>query len=147
MGFYVLKFTVPANTPEESPLEEKLPITGGILHQVTVTIPPGHAGLTGVAIDHGLHQIAPTNQNEWFRGDDVPYSYPEYIELSPDTRELVLRGFNLDDTNDHSFVIAVGIMPAEIYNAVIGLREDLQPMISATAAMWNIFKPPGSQVQ
>ncbi len=142
MSFYSLVFTVPKNTAEESPLEQKLPVTGGILHQVSVVIPPGHAGLTGCAIDVGLHQIAPTNQNEWFRGDDVPFSYQEYVELPPDTRELVIRGYNLDDTYDHGFVIAVGIMPAEIYNAILGLREDLRPMITNMAFLAQFVQPP-----
>ncbi len=142
MSFYSLVFTVPANTPETSPYEQKLPVTGGILHQVSVFIPPGHAGLTGCAIDEGLHQIAPTNQNEWFKGDDVPFSYDEYVELPPDTRELVLRGFNTDDKNDHGFVIAVGILPAEIYNAILGLREDMQPMIANMALLAQFFTAP-----
>lgn len=142
MGFYSLVFTVPKNTAEDQPYEQKLPVTGGILHQVSVSIPPGHAGLTGVAIDEGLHQIAPTNQNEWFKGDDVHFSYPEYIELPPDARELVLRGFNTDDTYDHGFVIAVGIMPAEIYNAILGLREDLQPLIADMASLAAFILPP-----
>lgn len=144
MSFYSLVFTVPKNTAEESPYEQRLPVTGGILHQVSVVIPPGHAGLTGVAIDQGLHQIAPTNQNEWFKGDDVPYKYDEYVELPPDTRELVLRGFNTDDTYDHSFVIAVGILPVEIYNAILGLREDMQPLIANMAALAQFFSAPKS---
>jgi hypothetical protein len=142
MSFYSLVFTVPKNTAEEAPYEQKLPVTGGILHQVSVVIPPGHAGLTGCALDQGLHQIAPTNQNEWFRGDDVRFSYDEYVELPPDTRELVLRGFNLDTLYDHGFVIAVGILPAEIYNAILGLREDLAPMISNMASLAAFFGHP-----
>ncbi len=144
MSFYSLVFTVPKNTAETSPYEQKLPVTGGILHQVSVFIPPGHAGLTGCAIDQGLHQIAPTNQNEWFKGDDVRFSYDEYVELPPDTRELVLRGFNTDDTNDHGFVIAVGILPVEIYNAIVGLREDMQPMIANMAALAQFFSASNS---
>ncbi len=142
MSFYSLVFTVLKNTAEETPYEQKLPITGGVLHQVSIQIPAGHAGLTGVAIDQGLHQIAPSNQNEWFKGDDVRFSYDEYVELPPDTRELVLRGYNLDTLYDHSFVIGVGVLPVEIYSAIVGLREDLQPMIANMTTLAAFFGPP-----
>lgn len=145
MSFYSLVFTVPKNTAEETPYEQKLPASGGILHQVSVLIPPGHAGLTGCAIDDGLHQIAPTNQNEWFRGDDVHFSYPEYHELSASTRELILRGFNLDDTYDHSFIIAVGIMPKKTYDAILLLSENMQPMIDNIAYLTKFFLPPAAK--
>lgn len=142
MSFYSLVFTVPKNTAEEEPYEQKLPCTGGVLHQVSILIPAGHAGLTGIAIDEGLHQVAPSNQNEWFKGDDVHYLYPEYHELPPDTRELTLRGFNLDTLYDHSFVIGVGIMPKATYDAILGLRADLAPMIANMANLAAFFGPP-----
>ncbi len=144
MSFYSLVFTVPRNTAETSPYEPKLPVSGGILHQVSILIPAGHAGLTGCAIDEGLHQIAPSNQNEWFKGDDVRFTYPEYIELPRDTRELVLRGFNLDDTYDHSFVIGVGIMPAAVYNALLNLAASMQPLIANVSQLTQFFQPPAS---
>ncbi len=142
MSFYSLVFTVPKNTLEETPYEQKLPISAGILHQVSVVIPPGHAGLTGCAFDIGLHQIAPTNQNEWFRGDDARFNYPEYIEIMLGERELVLRGFNLDTLYDHGFVIGVGIMPKQIYDTILGLRQDLAPMIANMASLKSFFDMP-----
>lgn len=135
-------FTVPKNTDEHNPVEDALPISGGILHQVNIKIPAGHAGLTGVAIDSGLHQIAPSNQNEWFKGDDATFSYPEYIDLPSDTRELVLRGFNTDTLYDHSFVIGVGIMPKKIYDAILTLSESMQPMITDMALLAQFFGQP-----
>lgn len=142
MSFYSLVFTVPKNTAEEAPYEQKLQISAGILHQVSVVVPPGHAGLTGCALDIGLHQISPTNQNEWFKGDDVHFTFPEYIEIPDGTRELNLRGFNLDTLYDHGFVIGVGIMPAEIYNSMLQLSKDLQPMIDNMASLAAFFSPP-----
>lgn len=142
MSFYSLVFTVPKNTAEEAPYEQKLQISQGVLHQVSIVIPPGHAGLTGCALDIGLHQIAPTNQNEWFRGDDVHFSFPEYIEIPAGERELNLRGFNLDTLYDHGFVIGVGIMPKEVYDAILGLREDLAPMIANMASLAQFFSAP-----
>lgn len=142
MSYYSLVFTVPKNTAENSPVEDKLPISGGILHQVSIKIPAGHAGLTGVAIDSGLHQIAPSNQNEWFKGDDAMFSYPEYIELPSDSRELVLRGFNTDTLYDHSFVIGVGIMPKKIYDAILILSDSMKPMIADMAILAQFFQQP-----
>jgi hypothetical protein len=141
MSFYSLVFSIPKNTAENAPFEQKLQISQGVLHQISVVIPAGHAGLTGCALDIGLHQISPTNQNEWFKGDDVHFTFPEYIEIPDGTRELNLRGFNLDTLYDHGFVIGVGIMPKEVYDAILGLRQDLAPMINNMASLAAFFSP------
>ena len=144
MSFYSMVFTIPKNTSENDPYEQKLQISSGILHQVSVVIPPGHAGLTGCALDIGLHQIAPTNQNEWFKGDDTRWMYPEYIEIPPGEHELNLRGYNTDDTYDHSFILGVGILPVQIYNAILQLSESMQPMIADMASLAKFFALPQS---
>lgn len=143
MSFYSYVFTIPKNTAEEAPYEQKLQISQGVLHQVSVVIPPGHAGLTGCALDIGLHQISPTNQNEWFRGDDVHFTFPEYIEIPEGTRELILRGFNLDTLYDHGFVIGAGIMPKSVYDAILGLRQDIVPMIKNIESITAFLSIPG----
>ena len=135
-------FTVPRNTLETAPFEQNLKISSGILHQVSVVIPPGHACLTGCALDIGLHQIAPTNQNEWFKGDDTRWMYPEYIEIPPGEHELNLRGYNTDDTYDHAFILGVGILPIHVYNAITNLSESMRPMISDMDSLAKFFSPP-----
>jgi hypothetical protein len=142
MSFYSLAFTVPQNTPETKPYEQPIPITPGILHQVLVSIPPGHKGLTGCAIDDGLHQVAPSNQNAWFTGDRIDFVYPEYIEIPPSTTSLGLRGYNLSDHADHTFIIGIGIMPVEVYNAILDLANMLAPIVPALTGLASFFKPP-----
>lgn len=144
MGFYSAKFTVPMNTPETTPYEEKLKITGGVVHQVIVGIPPGHKGYTGMAIDAGLHQIAPTNQNTWLTGDNINFAYPEYIPLPTGITEMTLRGYNTSTLHDHSFVVGVGIMPQEVYDAWMQLAKVMQPMIADIAGLAKFFSPPQS---
>lgn len=141
MSFYSLDFTVPKNTLETAPYEQKLPIRPGILHQVRVQIPPGHAGLTGCAIDHGLHQLAPTSQNSWFRGDDSVFEYPEWVEIRQGMGEIGLRGYNLDDTFDHTFMISVGVLPEWAINSAIRVSEQLEPIGENILSLAKFFKP------
>ena len=142
MSYYSLIFTVPKNTAEETPVEQKLLVHPGILHQVSVLIPPGHAGLTGVAIDAGLHQIAPSSQNTWFMGDDSLFSYPEWIEITQGLAEIGIRGFNVDDTYNHSFVIGVGVLPESALNAAIQIGDALNPLSAGISQIAKFFSPP-----
>lgn len=145
MGYYSLKFTVPKNTAEENPIQQKIPVISGVLHQVLVHIPTGHKKVTGMAIDEGLHQLYPTNQNEWFTGNDLTYLYPDYHELSKGTRELVLRGYNTSTLYDHDFIVGIGIMPKEVYDSWMQLSKAMQPMIENMATLTQFFAPPKQQ--
>ncbi len=111
MSFYSQIFTVPKNTPTIVPYTESYKVMSGIINQITVIVAPGHAGLTGCAIDMGLHQIAPVSGAEWFAGDDSVFNYSEYIEVSSDDTMLTLRGYNLDDTYNHAFIVAISVLP------------------------------------
>ncbi len=142
MSFYSLVFTVPKNTLEENPYQQKLKISQGIIHQVNVLIPAGHKGLTGCGIDIGLHQIAPTNQNEWFHGSGVMFSYPEHVEVPDGVTELNLRGYNLDDTNNHEFVVAVGVLPADLLMNAQALYDLFKPFLQTLQDLSGFFAPP-----
>lgn len=142
MSFYSLKFTVPKNTAETAPFEQKLPISPGIIHQVSVYIPPGHKGVTGCALDFGLHQIAPTNQNQWFTGNSVHYLYPEHIQIPDGTRELGLRGYNTSLNNDHTFMIAVGVLPSDVLLSLEALPELLSPILLEVQKLNSFFGAP-----
>ena len=137
-------FTVPKNTSEENPHDQHLQIRPGILHQVSILIPPGHAGLTGVALDIGLHQIAPSTQNSWFHGDEVLFSYAEYIEIGQGMPEIVLRGYNLDDVYNHAFVVGIGVLPERSLNAALDIGKSLDPISKSTALLADFFRRPGA---
>lgn len=111
MSFFSAQVTVPKNTAQASPHTETLEIQTGIIHRVYVRIPSGHAGLSGVRLLQGLHQVSPTSGSEWWTGDDMAVDYDEHIEVGGNAPELTIEAYNLDDTYAHTFVIGVGVLP------------------------------------
>ncbi len=114
MSYFSKVITVPKNTTAAVPLVTDYSIQSGIIHRVDIRIPAGHAGLTGIRVLRGLHQIAPVTGEEWFIGDDTLLSYPEHIEIRETPFELTIEAYNTDDTYDHAFIVGMGVLPAEI---------------------------------
>lgn len=105
MTIYHAVLTVPSNTPQDSPAQDSLVVEGDILEKVTIQIPSGHAGLTGIRIKYGIKQIIPKEEDTWIKGDNVVLVlYPLY-ELPEFYCRLIVEGYNNDDTYNHSFYI------------------------------------------
>ncbi len=91
-------------------LKTDLKLTAGIIHQIDIVFPTGCAGLLYVALNHGLHQIWPTNDKEYFHTDGEAISFKEFYELPSAENVLSVYTYNLDDTYPHSVIIRLGIL-------------------------------------
>lgn len=109
---YSFSINTPANTPYINRLKTDLKLAAGIIHQVELVFPPGCAGLLHAAINHGLHQIWPTNPGEYFHADAETISFEEFYELITETNVLTVYTYNLDDTYTHSVIVRLGILKA-----------------------------------
>ncbi len=141
MSFFAKTITVPKNTPSTSPLADTIEIQAGVIHRVRVSIPSGHAGLTGIHILRGLHQIAPTSGTEWFTGDDAAVDYQEFIEVLESPFMLYLEAYNEDDTYDHTFVVSIGVLPRYVLLPQEILQSVLQTMSSLLQSVSGWFSP------
>jgi len=106
MGDYHFHFTIPKNTPLSNPVELKIEIEGEVLDTISYLIPSGWQALAHFAVFYGQIQIWPEIEGEWVTGDnlfkEVPIKWP-----IPDGRAvLTLRGYNEDDTYDHTVYIS-----------------------------------------
>jgi len=105
MPIYVTTITTPANTSKTLPKEVYFEIKGEFLSEVQIVIPPGHAGLTGIAVFYGIHQLFPLPRGEWLSGEDERISFPERWEIPFAKASLRILTYNEDDTYGHSFII------------------------------------------
>lgn len=103
--------TIPANTTAAAPTTVMLRIAHGIISKIMVRPRPGHAGLAHCVILHHEHQIAPSTENMDFAGDTFPIDWEEYYEVYQPPYELKIKGWNEDDTYEHTFDIFVAILP------------------------------------
>ncbi len=145
MSYYSKVITVPKNTSQNNPFKDTLDIQFGVIHRVHVSIPSGHAGLTGVRLLKSIHQIAPTSGSEWFTGDDSKIEYNEYIEIPEGPFSLNIEAYNEDDTYDHTFIVGVGVLPAWALLPSIRLAEVIAPIGEFIQALGRFFGMPGGK--
>lgn len=123
--FYSFDLEIPANTAEDEPVELTAGLTWGVLTHVELEFPPGCAGLAKVAILHRRHQIWPTNIDRWFYTDGRIISWDDFFELLEPPFDLVLLGYNDDDTYPHTPIVRFEVLPLVAAMARYGIAQGL----------------------
>ena len=125
--------TIPKSTLSTAPTTEMLGIAHGIITKIMVRPRPGHAGLAHCVILHHEHQIAPSTESMEIHGDTFPIDWEEYYECYQPPYELKIKGWNDDDTYEHTFDIFVAVLPRKavlalaIVDAIKGVFGMLSP--------------------
>jgi len=99
---YQRSITVPANTPQSSPIVENIELRGEVIKRATVFFPSGCFALVRVAVYQGLKQIAPYEEGRWIVGDDEEIELLTRYVLYEQPTTLTLKLWNEDDTFDHT---------------------------------------------
>jgi hypothetical protein len=99
---YYLTPQIPAGTPQSAPVSTPWPLEDNQLIKISIEVPDGHCGLTGVRILWSQQQIVPFANNSFFVANDrtIDYQFDDYITSSG----LVVQGFNTD-IFPHTFYI------------------------------------------
>lgn len=105
--FYDYNFTLLANTGPAAEITEEVPVGYGLVKYVEIIFPAGCAGLVKVAVDRFARQVLPTNTGGYFDSNDEVISIPCEIDLTVPPYFLRLRGYNEDDTYDHTIRVRI----------------------------------------
>lgn len=111
--FYDFPLSIPANTPESSPAEQEINLTYGVITHVEVEFPPNCAGLARGRVLQHRHQLWPTNIDGWFRTDGDVIKWEDCYEMFEPPFDLVIQGYNEDDTFPHEPIFRFEILPVE----------------------------------
>lgn len=67
----------PAQTAVAAPVQVPLTWQGGIVQGISIVIPDGHSGLTGIALGFGGNAVLPYKQPAFISGNDevIPLAY------------------------------------------------------------------------
>lgn len=124
--------TIPKSTAATNPTIEMLGIAHGIITKIMVRPRPGHHALAHCVILHHEHQIAPSTENMDLHGDAPPIDWEEYYESYQPPYELKIKGWNDDDTYEHTFDIYVAILPrkAVLALAIVDAIKNFFGMLS-----------------
>ena len=125
--FYRYALLVPADTPENTPVEQEIKLPPGIIHQVIVKFPPGCHQRVYFAVYQGASKIIPLSPDRL----DKTMNYPTAALRAQ--QRLAMRGYLCGDGEEIAFrehVVnkhgyhwkMVGFSPDTLYNHIITVR-------------------------
>lgn len=88
------EITTPAGTLQAAPITTALVFLEGTVQRMELTIPGGHAGLTGIALFHSSIQVIPFQAGTFIRGDDQDMKWD--LARYPTGAKWSVRTFNTD---------------------------------------------------
>lgn len=124
---YQATVTTPAGTTPDLPQQTAFPLVDGTLTAVTILIPDGHAGLTGIRILQADQEIIPWSNDDWLVSNNevIPISVNAPITAVG----LTIETYNLD-AFDHKHwvraqVINIGVGSSSSNPTVPALPVDV----------------------
>lgn len=130
--FFETSLTIPKNTTELNPVTDIVKIAKGIVTEVFVFIPDGHAGLSHSYVLHHEAPIFPSTKGMNFKGNRTTYHWKEYYECYQPPFEFKVCGWNEDDTYEHTVYFAFVILPrkAVLVTAIIDALKNFFSLLS-----------------
>ena len=95
--------TCPANTAQAAAIETELSMRPGIVRAVRIIIPPGHAGLTGIALAQAHQVMIPASGSVFIQGDDRDPRFELENFLDADTWSALT--YNTDAEFSHTWFL------------------------------------------
>ncbi len=122
---YKVAFNIPDNTEKDEYVSLTMGLTKGRIKVISVYFPWGCAGLVGIQIIRRTWQLMPLTRGQWMTGNELLHSYKYEYNLDTRPYELIIKGYNLDDSYPHTPFIIVEILKDERSIALDQLLSEL----------------------
>jgi len=109
--FFAWDITVPADTPEDDPLERDLKLTKGVINRIDIKFPAGCHGLVKVRLLRYGSQLIPLSRGEWLTGDGETVPTEVYYEILEEPYMLRFVGCSPGTQYEHTVTVRVSVMP------------------------------------
>jgi hypothetical protein len=113
--FYEFDLTVPKNTLQTAPVELTVQLAPGVITYGEIQFPRGCIGLVHACIRDRLHQYAPANPAGDIAAENARISWSDEYPIDEQPWELVLCGWNEDDTFSHTLTFRLSLTPEHIW--------------------------------
>jgi len=107
-SFYI---STPKNTTKADRQQTTLKLSKGVIYKIEIMFPPGNGGTLHLGLREGLHQVWPSNPDEYFFGDNRLISFPEYYPIVSEPYTLIAETWNESLNNAHILSITIGVLP------------------------------------
>lgn len=105
----------------DSPKEETLKLTKGVIHRVEAEFPRGCRGQVYLKLLHQEHQVWPTNPDGSYNAEGYTVPIDEHYKLTSAPYALKAVAWGVDCGYEHTLTVRVGILPEEIVAPLTGL--------------------------
>ncbi len=122
---YKVELPIPANTSMSEYVSITMKLTKGRIKTIGIYLPWGCAGLVGVQIIRRTWQLMPLTRGEWLTGNEMLHSYNYDFNLDGQPYEVLIRGYNLDDSYEHTPFVIVEILKGDRSLALDQLLSEL----------------------
>ena len=118
--FFSCSITIPASTTWASPKVVTLDLPTGRILGWYIQGAPEHQHQVGIGIYHLEHRIFPFGELEFFYPSEIPAVFEVETEMTPGVRWVKIRGYNTDDTYEHTVYVGVVLEPYMPQTAQLG---------------------------
>ena len=129
---YVKEITFSSGGSKTNQTVATLKCAKGIIHKIEIVFPSGCFGLVHTQIFHASHPIAPTTPGQNYAGDDEIINIPEFHPLGRELNIITIKGWNEDDTYDHTIRFRIYVLPKEVLlpaGATEGILAGLKSLV------------------
>lgn len=123
MALYTKKLSIPANTPEDSPVTTSFTIEETLITKMEVGFPDGCANMVGIRIFYGIKRFWPENPDTPLYGNDEIVSWREHQRLPEKYSTLTVYGFSPGTDYDHEILIRIFTLPELVAAPGIIMRK------------------------
>lgn len=123
--FYSTEIELPANTLALTPVIVRLGVHPGIVQHVWFGFPRGCFGLAHIQVWDKGWQVWPLTQRKSLHWENIVIDFDDRYPILAEPFEFVVKGWNLDDTYQHTLWFACVIEP----DLIISAGRDLQSIL------------------
>jgi len=124
--YYDFAVLVETKHKVDSPKEQILTLTKGVIHRLEFEFPAGCRGQVYLKLLDREHQVWPTNTDQAFNGEGYTVPIDEYYELGSEPYALKAVAWGVSCSWPHTITVRVGILPEEVLAPLTGLGAMLQ---------------------
>ena len=107
---FTASLTIPANTPVNVPLAQRIPVHAGTVRRVWVRWRWGTARLCGCRLLREESQVWPLTPQEWFYSSVYPVEFDEEYLIDKEPYYFDLEAYNEDDLFSHRLWVAIEVL-------------------------------------
>lgn len=111
MALYVVRLTVPPNTPETKPVVKKVVVSGLLLERIEYRFPAGVFESVGVRVLYGNKRLSPKGPEKWVRGENEKIEDPIEWILPAKRCTITVEGFSEAEDFDHTVTVRLLVRP------------------------------------